>query len=128
MKTENALEFCAKWLPLWSGNRPEELSLIYSEKAFYRDPAKPEGVVGRENLLKYFTKLLASFPDWKWTAMEVFEIENGFALKWNAEIPLGANVVRETGLDIVIVENGLIVSNEVFFDRAALLAEMNKMR
>ena len=126
MNKDDAIKLCGTFLPLWTGNRPEELVKIYSQDAFYRDPAKPGGVQGRQALLSYFRKLLAAFPDWVWTADDVFPIDGGFALRWKAVIPAGGSVVKETGLDLIHVKDGLITRNEVYFDRAALLAAMTK--
>ena len=136
-----ALKLCEHWLPLWTGNRPEHLVQVYAEDVFYRDPAKPEGVRGKAALLEYFRKLLTTFPDWVWTAKEVFPIDgevapsrrstassvgSGFILRWKARIPVGSMIVHEAGMDLVLVENGLITRNEVYFDRAALLAAMKE--
>ena len=128
MDRKAALQFCARWLPLWTGNRPDPLADLYAPDAFYRDPATPGGLVGRDALRAYFTKLLARNPAWTWTADEVWPLADGqgFALRWKAVIPVGAAVVHETGLDLVQVHQGLIARNEVYFDRAALLAARPK--
>ena len=126
MDTTAALKLCEHWLPLWTGNRPEHLVQVYAEDVFYRDPAKPEGVYGKAALLAYFRKLLKTFPDWVWTAEEVFPIERGFILRWRARIPVGSMIVQESGMDLVLVENGLVTRNEVYFDRSALLAAMKE--
>jgi hypothetical protein len=123
-----ALALCERWLPLWTGNRPEALIEVYSEDAFYRDPARPEGLRGRDELLPYFRKLLAANPNWVWSADAVFPISGGFTLRWKARIPVGAAVVEETGLDLVLVEQGLVTRNEVYFDRAASLAAIAAQR
>ena len=121
-----ALRFCERWLPLWTGNRPDALLEAYAPDAFYRDPAVPAGLTGRDALRAYLTKLLARNPDWVWTADDVWPLrdQEGFALRWKAAIPVGATVVHETGLDLVLVEGGLITRNEVYFDRVGLLAAM----
>jgi hypothetical protein len=49
-------------------------------------------------------------------------------LRWRASIPTGRIVIRETGMDIVLVEKGLITRNEVYFDRSRLLAELEMKR
>ncbi|MBI5527579.1 MAG: nuclear transport factor 2 family protein [Deltaproteobacteria bacterium] len=108
------------------GNRPEELIEAYAQDVYYRDPAKPEGVRGKAALLEYFRKLLKTFPEWVWTAEEVFPIEGGFVLRWKARIPVGSMIVQENGMDLVLVEGGLVTRNEVYFDRAALLAAMEE--
>ena len=119
----NLNQLCHDWLAAWTGNNPEKLREFYAEKAFYRDPAKPDGIVGIE-LLPYFKKLLSLNPRWKWEATEVIPTAKGFCLKWKADIPVGDMVVIETGMDIVEVENGQITRNEVYFDRVALLDAM----
>ena len=58
MNAEDASAFAEKWLPAWSGNRPELLASFYTLDAVYSDPAIPEGVRGRDALLAYFSKLL----------------------------------------------------------------------
>ena len=126
MNRNDALLFCQRWLPLWTGNQPERLIEVYSEDVFYRDPAKPDGITGKANLLAYLRKQLVSFPEWVWEAEDVFPIEGGFALRWKATIPLGDAVIRETGMDLVLVQDGKVIRNEVYFDRAALLAAMSR--
>jgi len=113
--------FCSQWLQAWSGNQPEKLLGFYSDTAFYRDPGKPEGITGKEALKRYFTKLLAANPNWKWTAVEIIPTEKGFTLKWKAEIPTSKGVLIEHGLDIVEIHHKLITRNEVYFDLSRLI-------
>jgi ketosteroid isomerase-like protein len=124
MTGAEARALCDRWLPLWTGNQPAALIEAYADEVFYRDPARPGGVQGRAALLAYLRALLARFPDWTWAADEVFPLDGGFALRWRATIPVGTTVVRETGLDLVLVADGRITRNEVYFDRAALLEAM----
>ena len=35
---EQARQFCAAWLPAWTGNDAERLASFYAEDAFYLDP------------------------------------------------------------------------------------------
>jgi hypothetical protein len=128
MNKQQVLTFCRSWLKAWTGNKPEELITFYAEDAFYRDPVKPKGLRGHSELLMYFRSLLNHNPSWIWEADEIFAIEGGFVLRWRASIPSGRIVIRESGLDIVLVEKGLITRNEVYFDRSRLLTEMEKKR
>lgn len=112
MNQAKALEFCKQWLSAWTGNQPHLLIEYYAENAFYSDPGNPEGIRGKANLLPYFQKLLAKYPDWLWSAVEVFPFEQGFILKWNADIK-GKNF---TGMDIVELIENKIIRNEVYFD------------
>jgi hypothetical protein len=124
MNATEARTLCDHWLPLWTGNRPDALIEAYADDVFYRDPARPAGLKGRSALLAYLRTLLARFPDWTWEADELLPLEGGFALRWRATIPLRGSLVRETGLDLVLVADGRITRNEVYFDRAAMLAAL----
>ncbi len=110
-------EFCEQWLNAWTGNMPELLLSFYSDDSFYSDPANKQGLCGHGELLPYFKKLLKYNPDWKWKAVEIIETAKGFTLKWEANIPVGAALVKVLGLDIVELSNGKISRNEVYFDR-----------
>ena len=123
---EHARDWCARWLPLWTGNQPEALIECYGDGAFYRDPARPDGIRGKDELLAYFRRLLARFPTWAWTAEEVLPIAGGFVLKWKAVIPVGSSNIVETGLDIVRCNGEVIVHNEVYFDRSSLLEALGR--
>ena len=121
MTREEAKEFASRWLPAWTGNRPDELTAYYSEDALYSDPGIPNGVKGREALLGYFQKLLAQNPNWVWTQIEGIPMEDGFLNKWHAKIPVGPRIVECVGVCFVQFDsNGLIKRNEVYFDRTEL--------
>ena len=128
MNKADAEALCERWLPLWTGNRPEELAAVYSEDVFYRDPAVPLGLRGRPALLAYLRRLLAANPDWRWYAVEIMETAGGFTGKWRAEIPVGDEVIEEYGLDIIEVDDeGLISRNEVYFDRCELMRALGRL-
>ena len=122
---KNSLQlFADRWLASWTGNRPDVLIDFYSQNAFYLDPAKPNGLSGRENILTYFKKLLQKNPNWKWAREEIFLTEKGFTLKWKAEIPIANENLILCGLDIVEMTGDKISRNEVYFDRYDLLTKM----
>ena len=117
------ISFCEKWLKAWTGNKPQELLSFYHETAFYRDPVVKNGLKGHQEILPYFTKLLAKNPNWVWKQKEIIPTEKGFILKWIATIPLQAKTCEEEGLDIVEIDSDFkITRNEVYFDRAGLLS------
>ncbi len=118
---ESARAFAEKWLPAWSGNRPELLASFYTDDVFYSDPAVPQGVRGRENLLTYFRRLLGHNPRWVWTHRGSIPMAHGFLNLWHASIPVGSETVEIDGVCTVAFRDGLIRSNEVFFDRSELL-------
>jgi ketosteroid isomerase-like protein len=128
MNAKEAEEFSRRWLPAWTGNRPEALIKFYSEDAFYSDPARRQGLRGYAELLPHLRKMLAANPDWVWELVEAIPTEKGFTGKWKATIPIGDMVVTEYGVDIVEVSGGKVTRNEVYFDRAALLEAFRKLK
>jgi len=117
-----AKSFTERWLPAWTGNDPERLCSFYADTAVYSDPAVPSGLTGRAQILPYFGRLLARYPDWVWTNTRVRPLRGGFLNYWHAVIPDGQRTVECDGVCTVLIEDGLIVCNEVFFDRTPLLA------
>jgi len=125
MTKEQAREFADRWLPAWTGNNPEKLVSFYSEDVLYVDPGAPEGVRGKQALLKYFGKALAQNPHWVWRQIEGIPMEGGFLNKWRADIPVGPKTIVCVGLCLVQVDDqGLIKRNEVYFDRHELVSEI----
>ena len=122
MSKAEAVEFAERWLPAWTGNDPEGLAAFYADDAFDSDPAIPQGVEGKQALTKYFTALLARFPDWEWRNVEAIPLEDGFLNIWRATIPVGGQVLECEGVCSVQLRDGLIARNLVYFDRSELLA------
>jgi hypothetical protein len=125
MNADEARAFAERWLPAWSGNRPELLVSFYAPDAFYSDPAIPEGVRGRDALLAYFTRLLAKHPEWVWVHRGSIPMQDGFLNLWHASIPVGERAVEAEGVCTVQLRDGLIYANQVFFDRSELLAALD---
>jgi hypothetical protein len=128
MNLNDAIDFCNKWLPSWSGNNPEALLEFYASDAFYLDPTVKNGLRGHGQMKIYFSKLLKNNPHWQWNHEEVFPTEKGFNLKWRAVIPVGDATMIEYGMDIVEMQNNKISRNEVFFDTHALLNAINSIK
>jgi hypothetical protein len=123
-----ARAFAARWLPAWSGNRPELLVSFYAEDALYTDPGLRGGAHGRVALLAYFRKLLARYPDWLWTQRGSVPMRDGFLNEWHASIPVGSGVIEVDGVCTVQLRAGLIYRNDVYFDRSDLLAAVTAAR
>lgn len=129
MTREEAKQFCERWLPAWSGNRPELLASFYAEDALYSDPAIREGVKGKDTILAYFKTLLGHNPNWVWTHLEAFPMEDGFLNKWLAKIPVGNRTIECVGVCTAQFNTaGLIRRNEVYFDRTELLAAISALK
>ncbi len=126
-RTTDYREFCQAWLNSWSGNQPDKLLDFYTEDVFYSDPANPSGLKGKDGLKKYFEKLLAKNPDWKWNAEEIMPTEKGFTLKWKAVVPVTDKEITIYGLDIVELAGDKICRNEVYFDRTLWLQLLNRV-
>jgi len=126
MNSSSLTSFANDWLAAWTGNRPTLLLTFYTDDAFYADPANPTGLQGKEQMNTYFSKLLQRNPDWTWTAIELFPTENGFTLKWKANIPLANETLTIYGLDIVELKDRKISRNEVYFDRHDWIQKMIK--
>lgn len=126
MSADEARAFAERWLPAWTGNRPELLASYYSDDAVYSDPAIPKGVHGRVAVTAYFAKLLARNPDWVWTHRGSIPMQDGFLNLWHASIPAGERVLEIDGVCTVQLRDGLIYANHVFFDRTELLAAIRR--
>jgi len=125
---DEARAFVARWLPAWTGNRPELLVSFYTDDALYSDPAIPAGVRGREALLAYFRRLLSLNPDWVWRHQRSIALQDGFLNHWRATIPVGDRVIETTGVCSVQLRAGRIYANHVYFDRSELLAAIHRTR
>lgn len=120
-----AQDFAERWLPAWTGNEPDRLVAFYADDAFYLDPGVPGGLQGRAALLAYFTKLLANNPAWVWEQVEGIPMQDGFLNKWHALIPVGDAEIEVEGVCLVqLDDDGLIIRNEVYFDRTLLLKKI----
>jgi len=118
MKQKKGLSYCKRWLNAWSGNQPDKLIEFYDKDCYYQDPANPEGLMGKEDLLLYLRKLLKANPNWKWKVEELYETKKGFVFKWKATIPIRSETLVEYGMDIVEIKEQKITRNEVYFDRS----------
>jgi SnoaL-like domain len=128
MELEKAMDFCNRWLPAWSGNRPDVLISFYAKDAFYSDPFLPQGLKGSDKILAYFKKFISFYPDWKYNAVEIFPTEKGFTLKWKVTLPVKNDTIVAYGLDIVETANDKIKRNEVYFDTASLLKTIKEKK
>ena len=129
MNEKESKKFALKWLPAWTGNKPEELADFYSEECYYLDPGIPGGAKGKSELIQYLKKLLAQNPEWIWTQIEAIPMEGGFLNKWLAKIPVGEKTIECIGVCLVQFDGqGKIKRNEVYFDRTELVSEIYKLK
>jgi len=129
MTQEEAREFTSRWLPAWTGNKPDELAAFYADDALFLDPGRPQGIKGKDQLISYFRNVLSHNPTWVWTQIEPIPIEKGFLNKLSARIPVGEKIVECVGLCFLQFDGaGKIKRNEIYFDRTELVREINKFR
>lgn len=111
-------DFCQRWLDAWSGNRPEALVDFFCPDGLYRDPARPGGLRGRDEILEYFLRLLARNPDWRFSLVELWPVPpESLVVKWRLRIPVGERVVEEVGVHLLELRAGRVWRCEVYFDR-----------
>ncbi len=124
-----ALEaYCDAWFDAWAGNRPDLLASFYAEDCLYVDPARPQGIRGREELRRYFARLLAANPGWEWRRERLDPVEGGFAVTYRARIPLPQGEPLDLkGMDLVLLRGREIVVNEVHFDMALWLHRLGRV-
>lgn len=119
--------FCDAWFEAWSGDRPDLLASFYAEDCRYVDPARPQGIQGREDLRRYFARLLAANPAWTWRRERLDPVDGGFTVTYRAAIPLPHGETLDLkGMDLVLLRGGEIVLNEVHFDMALWLRKLGR--
>lgn len=119
--TAAAAAFRSQWLPAWTGGDADRLLSFYTDDAFYRDPAIPDGLEGKEALRGYFARLLARYPDWRWTHRNSLAVPDGFLNYWEARLTGAADSPSWQGVCVVQLRDRRIFRNEVFFDRPDVL-------
>ncbi|MEW6442394.1 MAG: nuclear transport factor 2 family protein [bacterium] len=125
MNREEAVQLAERFLSAWNTQDVETVVSCYTEDCKYLDPNTRGPVSGHPGLRRYLPRL---FQQWKmhWSLREffLFAEQNGGAFLWHAKLtPAGGGKTTEIdGMDLVIVREGRICRNEVYFDRMAVLA------
>lgn len=107
----------------WNDQDVERVVACYTHDLIYVDPNTRGAVEGADAFSRYLTKL---FSRWQmhWSVKETFPLAgaDGAAGLWRASfrVPGGQESVQVDGMDLVLIENGRLRRNEVYFDRAVL--------
>jgi ketosteroid isomerase-like protein len=123
MTKQQLIELSENFLEAWNKQDVEKVASCYTEDVIYSDPNTRGSVNGGDSMRRYLAKLFAT---WKmhWELREVYPFcdTEGCALLWHATIAKagGEKAVEIDGMDLVLLENGLIKRNDVYFDRGAL--------
>jgi ketosteroid isomerase-like protein len=126
MNREEAVELAERILSAWNSQEVDKVLSCYTKDCIYLDPNTKGKVSGHEALRKYLSRL---FQQWKmhWSLREffLFADQNGGAFLWHAKLtPANEGKASEIdGMDLVIIREGRMCRNEVYFDRTALFNE-----
>jgi ketosteroid isomerase-like protein len=123
MDKKQLIALSEKILEAWNTQDVESVAGCYTADVIYRDPNTRGNVNGGDAMRRYLKKL---FGVWKmhWALREVYPFSDteGGAFLWHASIAKagGEKAIEVDGMDLVLLENGLIKRNDVYFDRAVL--------
>lgn len=116
-----------QYFAAWNSQDVEAIVACYTDDVVYRDPNTRGEVSGRDSMRRYLRKLLASWR-MKWSIREAYRLQacEGAAILWRASLRRadGEQTVEVEGMDLVLLREGLIRGNDVYFDRSALAALM----
>ena len=116
-------DLARRFLDAWNTQLVEAVVGCYTPDVVYRDPNTRGAVSGAGAMRRYLAKL---FERWQmhWSLREGFPLAGteGAAVLWTATFRMsgGATTVSADGMDLVVLRDGLIARNEVYFDRAVL--------
>ncbi len=110
-------------LSAWNSQDVDGVVSCYTEDCVYLDPNTRGPVKGREAFSRYLSRL---FQRWKmtWSLREFFLFEDGSggAFLWHAQLTpaSGGKTAEIDGMDLVMLRDGKLSRNEVYFDRMSL--------
>jgi ketosteroid isomerase-like protein len=123
MDAEEARRLTETILEAWNSQDVDGVVSCYTEDCVYLDPNTRGAVKGREAFRRYLGRL---FQRWKmhWSLREFFLFEggSGVAFLWHAQLTpaSGGKTAEIDGMDLVMLREGKLSRNEVYFDRMAL--------
>lgn len=111
------------FLAAWNTQDVEQVVACYTDDLIYRDPNTRGEVKGADAMRHYLRKLFAAWTmHWSLREAHAFGNEDGAAVLWHASFRKagGRQTVEADGMDLVLLRDGRIARNEVYFDRVAL--------
>jgi ketosteroid isomerase-like protein len=81
-------------------------------------PGEDEPVRGRDEYVGALSELLARLPDLTLSVAESADNGEYIFIRWVAHATGVDGPIEQTGVDRIKVENGKVVENRIFFDRA----------
>ena len=117
------VEHADRFLAAWNSQEIERVIACYSPDLVYRDPNTTSPVNGAQDMRRYLARL---FDVWEmeWFLREAHPLAGieGAAVLWRAELRhrgSGRSFTAE-GMDLVLMGDGRIVRNDVYFDRTEI--------
>ncbi|MFA6448932.1 MAG: nuclear transport factor 2 family protein [bacterium] len=124
MNNFNLTQFINEWLVAWTAQDIDRLLSFYSDDMEYLDPNTRGELKGKDAFRGYVGKLFSAWPKMSWHAKTIFEHAGGSncTATWRAEItkPDG-QILKLDGMDLILIADGKIIRNEVYFDRSRLI-------
>ncbi len=129
MEQDQGTAFAERFLSAWNTQEIDRVLECYAEDLMYRDPGTRGTIHGAEAFRKYLSKLFAKWT-MHWTFREGYPLagQEGAVLLWHARFQKtdGSEVIEVDGMDLVLLHDGKIIRNEVYFDRIPLLPLIQK--
>ena len=98
---------------------------LFHEDALYRDPARPGGVRGREDIGAYLEIFLARVSGWEFSVVDFWQAEGErIMLKWRVKMSIGARIVDEVGVMLLQLRDGLVWDCELYYDRSGWFEQL----
>ena len=116
---EDCRKICERWLEAWSGTDPQAVVDMLSEDAVYRDPVRSTGLYGKAAIADYLELLFVRNPDWKFTLVDCWKIEeNAIVMKRRVRNTVDNRVFEDNGVEFLEFNaEGQITSCEMYYDR-----------
>lgn len=120
--------FAERFLSAWNTQEVERVLDCYADDLMYHDPGTRGPIHGAEAFRQYLNKLFAKWT-MHWTFREGYPLMGGegMVLLWHARFQKtgGNDAVEVDGMDLVLLREGKIIRNDVYFDRTGLLAMLH---
>jgi steroid delta-isomerase-like uncharacterized protein len=119
----------------WNAHDPDAVAAVFAEDATIRDVGSPEPVRGRDAIRQRAADLLAAFPDFRLSQLDLVVGESANADRWEVSgthtgpflgMEATGNRVQVEGATFSRFDaNGLVVEDVHFWDVAALLTQLS---
>ena len=110
-------KFNADWLQAWSDKDVDRLLTFYHPGTVYKDAQTAAGLTGHGPLREYLANLFAAMPPTRYAPEEIWPPADGrgYSGRWLATMALPDGKQRRfRGFDLVLIEGGQIMLNEVY--------------